>query len=181
MSTKEQSNPKSPQEILKLPENNFFFNRMEKYNEQIKDHNFLNEEKINEGIEELKLNLNNTLDVNKNSIKNYSDVLNKLIEYKDRVAHLSNRAFADYRVTSSAYNNLYKQWVGVFSIQKSQDRREGEANYILSGLHDLMVRKEIIYENLKRLAFNLSTQADLVSRKITLVQLNAEFSEENDK
>ena len=173
--------PKSPKEILALPENKVFLSRMEKYNDKIKEHKFLDEDSINEELSQLNLSLNASLDVNKDNLLAYSSVMNKIISYKERIAYLCNRGFADHKVVSGAYNNLYKQWIGVFSNQKSQDRREGEANYLLSSLHDMMITREVIYENLRRIAFNLSSEADMISRKITLIQLNANLSKDNDE
>ena len=164
---------KTPEEMLNLSENKIFKDRMDKYNEIISNHSFLKKSNVNEAIDGIRLDLKGTLDFSKDNIEIYSDVMNKIIQHKETVAHLSNRAFADYKITSSAYNNLCKQWVGVFSSQKSNEKREGEAHYLLSKLYDIMIGKEIIYENLKRMSFNLSSEADIISRKITLIQLNA--------
>lgn len=157
------------EDILNMQGNEIFKERTDKYAAEISKHNFLDRKKVEKEVKEM--DFDTTININdEDDLLEYNILLDKLIACKDRITYLLNRSFADYHFLNSIYTSLFKQWVGVFSVAKSTDRREGEALYILNNLNSMVGDKEILYENLKRISFNYHTKAELVSRKITVLQ-----------
>jgi hypothetical protein len=79
-----------------------------------------------------------------------------------------SQAQSDLLWIKKTHERLYAEWVGKYSEQKSDKKREGEAEEILNFFFNERMKRDEIFNLIKNKYDLLNSKLELVSRKITI-------------
>ena len=156
-------------EILNIPENRVFKERLGRFIIEYKKRDFLEQEEIDKAIEDTEIDITLSID-NEEDIEIFNEQIDKVQKARDKFIKILNRANADYKFVSRWFEHFYEVWKGKFNRLSSDKKREGEAEFILSLMIDDLIRCDRMNDQAKSIYKNLNDKYESISRKITVIQ-----------
>lgn len=157
-------------DLLNEPENQEFKIHVLDFIENIKNRDFQNFAAVKKEINEIhphSIDLND-YNIDDVELRMYDKVINDIDSQRSRVSEIMSRAQADFLWIDSMFESLFKIWVGKFSKQSSDKKREGDAESILSFILIEKIRRREIFDLAKNKFMLLSSKMDAISRKVAI-------------
>lgn len=156
-------------EILNDSDNESFKDLLIESSFQMKNRKYLDIKKVKEESGKIAIGISLNLEED-TDIELFNEIIDKIQALRDRLAKLFAIAQSDFHFLDKTYIHLFKIWVGNFSKQKSNDKREGEAELILHFMFKELIDREDLFNYLKNILQNMNFKMEALSRKITVLQ-----------
>ena len=131
---------------------------------------FLDADKVKEeifNITDHSINVDD-YETDSNDLITYHKIINDLDQSRSRLSELLSDAESDFECVKTAYDTLKNMWIGCYSKQTSDKKREGEADRILFFLIGERIKRKEVFSLVKEKFTLIKNKMDSVSRHITI-------------